>query len=116
MKHLEYKSYTGSISYDRKEKLFYGQVQGIKSLISYEGVDGPSLESDFQGAIDEYLKECDEEGIEPERAFKGSFNIRVSPHVHKKLFWAAQSKRMSLNSYVQESLSAALDRLDKKSK
>jgi predicted HicB family RNase H-like nuclease len=41
---------------------------------------------DFHRAVDEYLALCEEKGEEPEKPFKGSFNIRISPELHKHLF------------------------------
>ena len=54
-------------------------------MISYEGASAKELVSDFQGAIDDYLSMCEEDGIEPEKAYKGSFNLRISPNLHKAL-------------------------------
>ena len=59
---------------------------GIRSLISYEGESAKELLNDFHDAVDTYLEHCKEEGKKPELAFKGSFNIRLSPALHKKLF------------------------------
>ena len=61
---------------------------------------------DFHRAVDEYLALCEEKGEEPEKPFKGSFNIRIFPELHKRLFIEAVSRNMSLNSLVQEKLSA----------
>ena len=55
MKNLEYKSYVGSIEYSKKDDLLYGEVLGIRGLISYEGKTGQNLEDDFKEAIDAYL-------------------------------------------------------------
>ncbi len=61
---------------------------------------------EFHRAVDEYLALCEEKGEEPEKPFKGSFNIRISPELHKRLFIEAVSRNMSLNSLVQEKLSS----------
>ena len=34
---MEYKGYVGSVEFSEKDEVFYGKVQGIRSLISYEG-------------------------------------------------------------------------------
>ena len=60
---------------------------------------------EFHRAVDEYLALCEEKGEEPEKPFKGSFNIRISPELHKRRFIEAVSRNMSLNSLVQEKLS-----------
>ena len=34
---IQYKDYVGSIEFSEEDKIFYGKVLGIRSLISYEG-------------------------------------------------------------------------------
>ena len=34
---MEYKGYVGSIEFSESDGVFFGKVQGIRSLISYEG-------------------------------------------------------------------------------
>jgi len=103
---LEYKGYTGSLEFSEEDSLLFGKVLGIQSLISYEGESAGELLEDFHHAVDEYLALCKENGKEPEKPFKGSFNIRISPELHKRLFLEAVSRNMSLNSLVQEKLSS----------
>lgn len=104
MKNLEYKSYVGSIEYSKEDDLLYGEVLGIRGLLSYEGKTGQELEDDFIEAINVYLTDCKQEGIEPEKPFKGSFNVRVSADLHKRAALLAKEDRMSLNSFVAESI------------
>jgi len=104
MKHLEYKGYTGSIEYSKEDDLFYGKVLGIKGLISFEGKTGHKLEADFQEAIDVYLADCENNGVEQEKPFKGNFNVRVSPKLHRKAALLAMEDKMSLNNFVAESI------------
>lgn len=54
-KTMEYKGYVGSIEFSEADGLFYGQGQGIRSLISYEGTNMDELASDFHNAVDEYM-------------------------------------------------------------
>jgi len=104
MKNLEYKGYTGSIEYSKEDDLLYGKVLGIRGLISYEGTTGHDLEADFGGAIDTYMTDCKRDGITPEKPFKGSFNIRISPRLHRKAALLAIEGKMSLNNFVAESI------------
>jgi predicted HicB family RNase H-like nuclease len=104
MKQLNYKGYTGSIEYSRDDDLFFGKVLGIQSLISYEGKTGKELEKDFQEAIDDYLETCKLNGSTPEKAFKGNFNVRISPQLHYKAALLAMEENVSLNNFVAESI------------
>ena len=72
---IEYKGYVGSVEFTEEDGVFFGKVQGIRSVISYEGETAQELVADFHGAIDDYLEFCKAEGKEPERAYKGSFNV-----------------------------------------
>lgn len=101
---IEYKGYIGSVEFSEEDGLFFGKVMGIRSLISYEGENATDLISDFHGAVDDYLAICEAEGREPETACKGSFNIRISPELHKQLVICAASRQMSLNSFVENAL------------
>ena len=101
---FEYKGYIGSIEFSEEDALFFGKVMGIRSLISYEGKNADELISDFHSAVDDYLAVCEAEGREPEKAYKGSFNIRISPELHKQLVVCATSRQMSLNSFVENAL------------
>ena len=44
---MTYKGYTGSVHYSDDDRVFYGKVEFIRSLISYEGTDVASLHSAF---------------------------------------------------------------------
>ena len=63
---LEYKGYVGCVEFSEQDRIFYGKVKGIRSLISYEGTTIKELSDDFREAIDSYLALCESEGIEPE--------------------------------------------------
>lgn len=101
---IEYKGYLGSVEFSEEDGLFYGKVMGIRSLISYEGETAKELLEDFHGAVDDYLEACAAEGKQPEVAYKGSFNVRISPELHKRLVVYATAHQMSLNSYIEETL------------
>ena len=47
---------------------------------------------------------CYEMGEEPEKAYKGSFNIRISPELHKQIAVYAMSQQVSINSLVERAL------------
>ena len=104
MKNLEYKGFAGSIEYSKEDDLLYGKVLGIQGLISYEGKTGKILEIDFMEAINDYLSFCEEKSILPEKPFKGSFNVRISSELHQKATLLAMEDKISLNSFVTESI------------
>ena len=105
---MEYKNYVGSVEFSESDGVFFGKVMGIRAMISYEGTTAKELVEDFHGAVDDYLALCEAEGKDPERAYKGSFNVRVSPELHKQAVIYASSRQMSLNSLVESALRNSL--------
>ena len=101
---MEYKGYIGSIEFSGNDGVFYGKVQGIRSLISYEGTTAKELVEDFHGAVDEYLETCADEGKEPEVAYKGSLNVRLGGDLHRRAAIYALSHQQSLNSFIEEAV------------
>ncbi|MBR6332304.1 MAG: type II toxin-antitoxin system HicB family antitoxin [Dehalococcoidales bacterium] len=105
---LKYKGYIGSIEFSEPDKVFFGKVLGIRSLISYEGANGDELIKDFHEAVDDYLKECEEEGCAPETAYKGSLNIRIGQELHREAAIYAIEHDQSLNSFIEEAVQEKL--------
>lgn len=64
---LYYKGYYGKIEYSAEDKVIYGKIMGIHSLISFESESATDIETGFHNAVDDYLSYCEEEGIEPEK-------------------------------------------------
>ncbi len=73
---IEYQGYYGSVNYSNEDEVYYGKLEYIRSLISYEGDDLKSLNLSFQEAVDDYLEFCQEENIEPEKPYKDNFSIQ----------------------------------------
>ena len=107
---MQYRGYVGSVEFSEEDSLFYGKVQGIHSLISYEGTTAKELVADFHAAVDAYFSLCETENREPETAYRGSFNIRPGSDLHRRAAVYAMSVNQSLNSFVtaciEEKLSA----------
>ena len=101
---LEYKGYYGTVEFSATDNVLFGEVIGIIGLISYEGGCINSLKKDFEGAIDYYLEMCAKENVEPQKAYKGKFNVRVSPELHKTLVLYAAANGQTLNSTVEEAI------------
>jgi len=101
---LSHKGFFGSIHYNQEDRVFYGKIEFIRSLISYEGKDADTLESAFLEAVEDYLVTCMELGREPERPFKGSFNVRIPPELHERVAIAAVQHGVSLNRFIADAL------------
>lgn len=106
---MEYKGYVGTVEFSEQDSCFFGKVMGIRALISYEGTTAKELIEDFHTAVDDYLALCEAQGTEPEKAYKGSFNVRVSPELHKQAAQYAAAHQMTLNGFVEISMKRALE-------
>ncbi|MDO4860889.1 MAG: type II toxin-antitoxin system HicB family antitoxin [Bacillota bacterium] len=105
---MEYKGYIGSVEFSEADGLFFGKVQGIRSLVSYEGTNAKDLVKDFHGAVDDYLALCEEDGTAPEVAYKGSLNVRLRGDLHKRAAVYAIAHQQSLNSFIEEAVNEKL--------
>lgn len=63
---MEYKGYIGSVEVSEEDGVFFGKVQGIRSLISYEGESYNDLRDDFHNAVHDYLAMCQEDKLSPQ--------------------------------------------------
>lgn len=101
---LNYKGYIGTVNFSEEDKVFFGKVTGITDSISFEGDTVENLIEDFHSAVDEYLAFCSENQKQPEQQYKGSFNVRIAPELHRKASLDAMAKNISLNKYVEEAI------------
>ncbi|MBF4517721.1 type II toxin-antitoxin system HicB family antitoxin [Flavobacterium sp. ANB] len=103
--YLEYKGYIGTVEFSAEDKIFFGKIQGINDVVTFEGTSVTELEKAFQESILDYLETCKVLNKAPDKVFKGSFNVRVSQDLHQKTALLASKKGLNLNDVVKEALS-----------
>ena len=101
---MKYKDYIGTVEYSDEDECFYGKVLGVRSLITFEGESVSELKKAFHMMVDEYIEDCLKEGISPEKSYKGSFNVRLAPELHKQMALCAACKGISLNTAVESAI------------
>ena len=101
---LEYKGYHTRIEFDSEALLLRGKIEGIKDFVNFESSDINTIEEEFHVAVDEYLEFCKEVGKEPDKEYKGTFNIRISPELHKQLAIVAIKNGDTLNATVEKAI------------
>ena len=101
---ITYKGFIGSVHFNANDRVFYGKIEGINDLITYEGTSVDELESSFHFMVDEHIKDCETEGIAIEKSYKGTFNVRLNPGLHKKAAQVALIKGITLNQLVQRAI------------
>ena len=64
---IKYKGYTAKIEFDDSVGCLHGRVvnSGAYPIATFEATDVEGIRREFHRSIDEYLKSCKEDGIEP---------------------------------------------------
>jgi predicted HicB family RNase H-like nuclease len=101
---LLFKDYIGSVHFNAEDEIFFGKIEGIEDLISFEGSSVLELKKSFEAAVEDYMILCKEVGKNNEKSYKGSFNVRIAPEIHKKAKRIAIMKGISLNQFVQKAV------------
>lgn len=109
---LKYKNYQGSIEYDEESETLYGKVLHVRDLITYEAETAKGLKNAFHDSVNDYLETCEAEGIEPNKPYSGSFNVRPGPALHEKLARISAARGRSMNALVKEALSAFVSKAE----
>jgi len=108
---MEHKGYFARIEYSANDDVFFGTIEGIKDTISFEGASTNELKTAFHEAVEDYLDMCQRYGKEPQKIYKGSFNVRIDPELHKKAAIVAASKGTSLNKFVESAIADKIQEL-----
>ena len=98
---IEYNGYIGTVEYSSEDKCFFGKIDMINDLVTFEADSAIELEKNFKNAVDEYLETCKYLGREPQKTFKGVFNVRTGSDLHMLAVKNALKMGMSLNSYIK---------------
>ncbi len=101
---IEYKGYLGTVEFSPEDKVFFGKIFGIKDIVTFEGESVKELEKAFKDAVEDYLQTCKSLNKTPEKPYSGSFNVRVSPDLHKKAAFLAKKKNLTLNHFIKIAL------------
>ena len=101
---MTYKGYIGTVRYSEEDEVFHGKIEAINDLIMFEGTSVKELKKAFHEAVDDYLEICKEMSREPQKPFKGSFNVRIPADLHRKAVKKATMLGVSLNQLVQKAL------------
>ena len=107
---LKYKDYLGTVHFSDDDDVFHGKIEFIRDLITFEGSDVVSLKKAFHEAVDDYLAVCKSQGKKPDAPFKGTFNVRTGPELHRRAALLARTEGKNLNKVVTEALETYLDK------
>lgn len=106
---LKYKEYEGTAELDMARGVCRGKILFIDDLVTYESASPAELQTEFEAAVDDYLETCGSLGKEPAKPFRGQFNVRVPPMLHRAAALKAIEESQSLNEIVCRALDAFLN-------
>lgn len=101
---IKYKNHLGSVRFSAEDRVFYGKIEGIGDLVTYEGRSVDELITAFQDAVEDYAVLCKKVNKPVEKSYKGSFNVRIDPELHKQASKTSASMGLSLNQLVEEAI------------
>lgn len=101
---FEYKGYHTKVEFDSEDLVLRGKIEGIDDLVDFECQNAQDVEKEFRAAVDDYLTFCAEVGKTPEKEYKGTFNVRISPELHKKIANLAALNGDTLNATVEKAI------------
>jgi predicted HicB family RNase H-like nuclease len=108
MNTMSHRGYTARVEFDERDAIFVGRVLGLRSIISFHGETVAELRAEFEQAVDDYLADCQAQGLTPDKPASGKLLLRVPPEVHSKALVAAQATGKSLNQWATEALQRAV--------
>lgn len=101
---MEYKGYHAEIRYSDEDRMFVGEVIGLNDFLGFHGQSVDELENMFHQSVDNYLQMCAELGKEPDKEYRGQFNVRIPPVLHKSAVMHARRRGISLNEFVKKAI------------
>ena len=108
MNSMSHKGYTARVEFDERDSIFVGRILGIRNIISFHGETVAELRAELKSAVEDYLAECEERGLKPEKPASGKLLLRVPPEIHGKALVVAQAAGKSLNQWATEVLQRAV--------
>ena len=107
---LKYKDCIATIHFSSEDDIFYGKIAGIDDLISFEGSSVEELKDAFREAVEDYLELCKQTGKPAQKSYKGTFNVRIQPMLHKQAVFKSVELGVSLNQYVEQAIQEKLSK------
>ena len=108
---LIYKDFLGSVHFSAEDDCFFGKIEGIDDLVTFEGQDVKAIKKSFREAVEDYIELCNITKKPLLKSYKGSFNIRIAPDLHKKAVQKSLMLGISLNQLVQQAIEKEVEDL-----
>ncbi|NYT28693.1 MAG: toxin-antitoxin system HicB family antitoxin [Candidatus Thiodubiliella endoseptemdiera] len=100
---IEHKDYISSVEYSNEDKCFFGKLEMIDDLVTFEADTVEGLEKNFQDSVDDYLSTCKKNWDRSAKKNKGILIYALAPNCIK---WLSKALKITfpLNALVGKSL------------
>ncbi|MCL2068172.1 MAG: type II toxin-antitoxin system HicB family antitoxin [Treponema sp.] len=105
---MEYKGYIGKAEFDDRAEVFYGEVIGLRDIVTFRGASVKELQKSFRDSINDYLAFCKRMGKAPDVPASGRLILRIPPELHSRAAVVAKSEGRSLNTWVADAVKEKL--------
>ena len=110
---MEYKNFYASINYEEETSTFWGRIEFIEDIITFESDSLEGLKKEFKKVVEEHLEECKILNKDPYKPYKGSLNVRIEPLLHQKATLFSKQFNMSLNQFVEKAIREQIEKCEK---
>ena len=105
---IKYRDYLASVQFNADDEVFHGKILGINDLVNFEGVSVKELKKAFAEAVEDYIETCKAVGKDPDKTYKGTFNVRIPQDLHRQAAIQSAQQNMSLNDFVRYAIDFTL--------
>jgi len=102
---IKYKDFIATVQFSEEDEAFIGHIEGINSIVSFEGQSVDELKQAFKEAVESYLAFCKRKGItEVQKSYTGAFNVRLNADLHRKAALTAKLMGTTLNGFIKKAV------------
>ena len=62
------------------------------------------LRKDFEEGVDDYLSQCKERGVQPEKPYSGKLIVRMSSELHSRVAEAVAGSGTTINDFINKAI------------
>jgi len=107
---LKYKDFVATVKYSEEDEVFIGRIEGINSVVSFEGESVAELKEAFKEAVESYLTVCKRKGItDIQKSYTGIFNVRINSDLHRRAALTAKLHGRTLNAFVKDAIERCVE-------
>ena len=110
---LKYKNFIATMQFSEEDEAFIGHLEGIDSVVSFEGQSVVELKQAFEDAVESYLDFCKRKGIvESQKSYPNVLNVNISPDLHHRVALTARMMGTTKNVFINKTVETELHELE----